>query len=91
MTLVPCQLTPLTALPEGGNARIAEIRSGRALTHKLLGLGLRIGSEVHVLHQRGRGLVLSRAESRVAIGVGVADQLWVADIAPDAVAGRSIV
>ena len=77
MTLAPYRLTPLTALPAGTSARIAEIRGGRGLTHKLLGLGLRVGSQVSVLHQRGRGLVLSSAETRVAIGGGIADQLMV--------------
>jgi ferrous iron transport protein A len=84
MALAPYRLTPLTALPAGASARIAEIRGGRTLTHKLLGLGLRVGSQVCVLHQRGRGLVLSSAETRVAMGGGVADQLWVADVEPAA-------
>lgn len=84
MAPAPYRLTPLTALPAGATARIAEIRGGRALTHKLFGLGLRVGSRVRVLQQRGRGVVLSSAATRVAIGGGVADQLWVADVAPAA-------
>jgi ferrous iron transport protein A len=77
MAAVPPRLTPLASLSTGSFARIAEIRGGRGLTHKLLGLGLRVGSQVSVLHQRGRGLVLSSAETRVAIGGGIADQLMV--------------
>jgi ferrous iron transport protein A len=77
MASVSPRLTPLAALPAGSWARIAEIRGGRGLTHKLLGLGLRVGSQVAVLHQRGRGLVLSSAETRVAIGGGIAEQLMV--------------
>ena len=77
MAAVPPRLTPLASLSTGSLARIAEIRGGRGLTHKLLGLGLRVGSQVSVLHQRGRGLVLSSAETRVAIGGGIADQLMV--------------
>jgi ferrous iron transport protein A len=80
MTLAPSRLTPLTALPAGATVRIAEIRGGRALTHKLFSLGLRAGSQVRVLHQRGRGLVLSSAETRIAIGGGIADGLWVEDM-----------
>ncbi len=81
MAPAPRPATPLTAVPAGATAGIAEIGGGRALTHKLFGLGLRVGSQICVLHQRGRGLVLSTAESRVAIGRGIADQLWVDDIA----------
>jgi ferrous iron transport protein A len=77
-------LTPLATLPPGVSARIAEIRGGRALTHKLFGLGLRVGSRVLVLHRRGHGLVLSSAETRLAIGGGIADKLWVEPIWPSA-------
>jgi len=75
MTLAPSRLTPLTALPAGTTVRIAEIRGRRALSHKLFGLGLRVSSQVRVLHQLGRGLVLSSAETRIAIGGGIADRL----------------
>ena len=78
------RLTPLTALPAGATARIAEIRGGRTLTHKLFGLGLRVGSQVCVLQQRGPGLVVSSAATRVAIGGGIASLLWVADVVPGA-------
>jgi ferrous iron transport protein A len=86
------RLRPLTDLSAGARVRIAEVRGGRAFTHKLLGLGLRVGSEVCVLQQRGRGMVLSSAETRVAVGGGVADQLWVAEVvaAKDVVAGDSV-
>ena len=83
MAAVPPFLTPLAALSAGSLARIAEIRGGRGLTHKLLGLGLRVGSQVSVLHRRGRGLVLSSAETRVAIGGGIADQLLVEPLEAD--------
>jgi ferrous iron transport protein A len=70
-------LSRLAELPIGEAAHIAEIRGGRALTRRLLGLGLRIGSLVTVLHHRGQGVVLSNGETRVALGGGVAEKLWV--------------
>jgi len=85
MALAPPRLMPLSALPAGASARIAEIRGGGALSHKLLGLGLGVGREVCVLHQRGCGLVVSSAQTRVAIGGGIADRLWVAAVMPAAV------
>ena len=52
-------LMPLVDLPIGTPARIAEIRGGRQLARRLLGLGLRVGSEISVLHHRGRGVFSS--------------------------------
>ena len=67
----------LADLPVGEPATIVEIRGGRQLTRRLLGLGLRLGSTVVVLHHRGSGVVLARGETRVALGGGVVDKLWV--------------
>jgi ferrous iron transport protein A len=67
----------LADLPVGMPATIVEIRGGRQLTRRLLGLGIRIGSAVIVLHHRGSGVVLAHAETRVALGGGVVDKVWV--------------
>ncbi len=74
-------MSPLSELPLGSRGRIAEIRGGRQLTHRLRGLGLRVGSEVEMLHRRGNGVVLSVGETRVALGGGVADKLLVEPLA----------
>ena len=68
---------PLFDLPIGATARIAEIQGGRRLARRLLGLGLRVGSEIEVLHHRGRSVVLSTGGTRVALGGGVAEKLAV--------------
>ena len=70
-------LLRLADLPPGEDAYIAEIRGGRALTRRLLGLGLRVGSLVTILHHRGQGVVVSNGETRVALGGGVTEKLWV--------------
>jgi ferrous iron transport protein A len=70
-------LIPLSELSLGSAARIAEIRGGRQLARRLLGLGLRLGSEVLVLHHRGSGLVVSHGDTRIALGGGIVDKLWV--------------
>ena len=67
----------LVDLPLGASARISKIRGGRKLARRLLGLGLRVGSEVAVLHQRGRGVVLSTGDTRIALGGGVVEKLLV--------------
>jgi len=73
----PLQMSPLGELPLGSPALLAEIRGGRQLTRRLLSLGLRVGTRVTVLHHRGRGVVLSNGETRVALGGGIVDKLWV--------------
>jgi ferrous iron transport protein A len=67
----------LVDLPLGASARISEIRGGRKLARRLLGLGLRVGSEVAILHHRGRGVVLSTGDTRVALAGGVVEKLLV--------------
>jgi ferrous iron transport protein A len=69
-------------LPIGVPARIAEIRGGRQLTRRLLGLGLRVGSEVAVLHHRRHGVVLSAGGTRVALGGGIVEKLLVEPLGP---------
>ena len=72
----------LSEIPVGTRARITEIRGGRQLARRLLGLGIRVGSEVSILHHRGRGVVLAKGDTRVALGGGVAEQLFVEPLNP---------
>jgi ferrous iron transport protein A len=81
-------LIPLSDLPLGKAARVVEIRGGRQLVRRLLGLGLRVGSEILVLHHRGSGLVVSHGETRVALGGGVVDKLWVEPLTGPATLGE---
>jgi len=67
----------LDSLPIGGRARIINIQGGRNLHRRLMGLGLRVGSEVNVLHHRGRGVVVASAGNRIALGSGVAEKLLI--------------
>ncbi len=74
MSITATASIPLLDLPAGQPARLAEIRGGRGLERRLLGLGLRIGSPVIVLHRRGRGLVLASGDTRIALGGGVVEK-----------------
>lgn len=65
----------LNQMPTGAHARIAEIRGDKGLARRLLGLGLRVGSEISILQQRRRGVVVASAGTRVALGSSVADKL----------------
>lgn len=73
-------LIPLAKLPIGSHVCIKRISGGRQLTHRLLSLGLRVGSEIELTQRRGGGVVVANAGTRVALGAGVADKLLVAPI-----------
>ncbi len=73
----------LDAVPIGGRARITAIEGGRSLHRRLLGLGLRVGAEVQVLHHRGRGVVVASAGNRIALGGGVAEKLLIEHLPED--------
>jgi len=72
----------LASLPIGSHARITAILGGHGLHRRLMGLGLRIGSEIAVLHQRGRGVVVASAGNRIALGGGVAEKLLIEPLPP---------
>lgn len=75
MPRTPPHSLSLADLRPGVSARITAIRGGREITRRLMGLGLRVGSEVRLLHHRGRGVVLAAGASRVALGGGVAEKI----------------
>ena len=66
----------LHQLPEGMQARIAEIRGDRNIARRLLSLGLRVGSEIRVMQQRNKGVVVACAGNRVALGGNVANKMF---------------
>ena len=71
------QSLPLADLAPGMSGRIVAVLGGRELSRKLLGLGLRVGSEVRVEHRRCRGLVVSAGETRIALGGSIVEKLLV--------------
>ncbi|MGD2083431.1 MAG: FeoA family protein [Chromatiales bacterium] len=70
----------LAELSVGRSARVTAIAGGRELVRRLMGLGLRVGSEITLLQRRGRGVVLAAGSSRVALGGGVAEKVLVESI-----------
>jgi ferrous iron transport protein A len=70
-------IQPLSNIPAGTRIRLVSIPGGRQLNRRLLALGLTVGTEMDVLHRRGRGVVVARNGNRVAIGSGIAEKLGV--------------
>jgi len=73
----------LPQLPAGQRARISAILGDRNMTRRLLSLGLRVGSEISVVQQRNRGVVVARAGNRVALGSSIADKLMMEPLGSD--------
>ncbi|MET0050605.1 MAG: FeoA family protein [Candidatus Thiodiazotropha sp.] len=69
------ELLALSRLPVGTRACISRVMGGRHLAHRLLSLGLRVGSEIELLQRRGGGVVVASEGTRVALGAGVAEKL----------------
>lgn len=73
----------LDQMPVGKKARIAKIEGDRSVARRLMGLGLRVGSEVSVLQHRGRGVVVANSGNRVALGGSIAGKLLMSPATPD--------
>lgn len=61
----------------GEACRVVGIGGNRALINRLMGLGLRVGSEIQVLQQRGQDVVIASTGNRVALGGIIARHLRV--------------
>lgn len=71
---------PLTMATENTLVRIVAIKGGAELTRRLTEMGLNIGSEISVRQQSGGGFVISRGETRFALGGGMAHKVIVSPV-----------
>lgn len=70
---------PLALAAEGEEVCIYAMKGGKGLTHKLMDLGLSLGSNLKVMQRRpGGALIVSRGNLRVALGAGMAQKVVVA-------------
>lgn len=65
----------------GEHVRIIKFLGDRKTSRRLLSLGLRVGSELEILHHRGRGVVVASSGNRVALGADIADKLLISPLA----------
>jgi ferrous iron transport protein A len=73
---------PLSMADEGARLRIVALRGGAGLDKRMTEMGLNVGSEVTVRQrQGGGGLVVSRGETRFALGGGMAHKIMVERVA----------
>lgn len=69
--------TPIKQLPVGKKFRITRINSGNELKRRLLSLGIALGNELELLHQRKGGVVVAKNGNRVALGDGITEHLQI--------------
>ena len=78
------QAMNLNQLATGYEGIVARVDGDNALKRKLMSLGIRQGQQISVLHQRKNGVVVMSNGSRVALGSGIAAQVFL-----EPVPGRS--
>lgn len=74
------QTQPLSALRSGQSATIVSLAGGRGMQHRLIGMGLHVGTRIEVLRgtidANGPTLVAA-GETRLAIGHGMTNRILV--------------
>jgi ferrous iron transport protein A len=68
---------PLNETAIGDCVRVVDVTGGRLMKQRLMSLGLMVGSEIEVLHHRGKGVVVGMNGNRIAVGSGVADRILI--------------
>lgn len=61
----------------GARVRIVALRGGAVLVKRMTDMGLNVGSELTVRQRQGGGVVVSRGETRFALGGGMAQKVMV--------------
>jgi ferrous iron transport protein A len=74
--IVDQMITRVRDLPLGTTAKVVRVEGGSGMNRKLLGLGLRVGSVIEMVHRRGQGVVIANSGNRIALGSTVADRIW---------------
>lgn len=69
---------PLVMASEGELVQIVAVRAGKGLTKRLTTLGFNVHTELRVVQRRpGGSMVIARGDVRMALGVGMAQQILV--------------
>jgi len=77
------QTLPLTMVAQGERVRLLRVNAGEALSSRLNAMGLTPGVEVTVIQDSGGPLLLGVRDSRLALGRGMAQKIFVELISGD--------
>jgi Fe2+ transport system protein FeoA len=77
------QSLPLTMVAPGERVRLLKVSAGESLSSRLNAMGLTPGVEVTVIQDSGGPLLLGVRDSRLALGRGMAQKIFVELISGD--------
>ncbi len=70
----------LNQMQIGSHGTVTHISGGKAMSRKLMSLGIKTGSDIEVLHHRGKGVVVLSMGTRIAIGESIVQHI---DVRPE--------
>lgn len=71
---------PLMMADEGAQVRVVALLGGTGLDRRMTEMGLNVGAELVIRQRQGGGLVVTRGETRFALGGGMAHKIMVAPV-----------
>lgn len=71
---------PLSMAGEDQRVTVVALQGGQGLVHRLSEMGLNVGSELLVLQRQGGGLIVLRGGTRLALGGGMAQKIFVSKV-----------
>jgi len=77
------QSLPLTMVAQGERVRLLKVNAGESLSSRLNAMGLTPGVELTVIQDSGGPLLLGVRDSRLALGRGMAQKIFVELISGD--------
>lgn len=73
---------PLSMANEGDRVKVVGLLAGMGLSRKVTEMGLNVGAEIEVRQREKGAVIVARAETRYAIGAGMAHKIMVIPIEP---------
>lgn len=73
----PSDTIMLNQMKIGSTGKVVSINGDRSMLRKLMSLGIKTGSDIEILHHRGKGVVVRSNGTRIAIGEGIAEHVKV--------------
>lgn len=67
----------LNQMVTGTHGTVIDISGGKDMVRKMMSLGLAVGTDIELLHHRGKGVVVRSKGTRIAIGESIAAHLTV--------------
>lgn len=78
------QTLPLTMVAQGERVRLLKVNAGDGLSSRLNAMGLTPGVELSIIQDSGGPLLLGVRDSRLALGRGMAQKIFVELVSGDA-------